>query len=294
MSLFDDIIITGNRAILKSYAKINLTLDITGKRDNGYHDVKMIMQTVNLFDLIIVDKRRSGISLKSNLPYIPTDEKNIAYKAALLFFEKSRIEGGASILIHKNIPVAAGLAGGSGNGGGVLCALNALHDYPFSEKEILDMSVNLGADVPYTIMCGTCLSEGIGEILTPLADVPKMTVLLVKPPINISTPEVYKEFDQADKISHPDTDKMLLAIQDGNVKGICENLSNVLETVTVKNNPVISGIKEKMIKNGAIGALMSGSGPTVFGIFEDERLAKKSADSFYKQYKEVYLCKTLN
>ena len=134
MSLFDDIVITGNRAILKSYAKINLTLDITGKRDNGYHDVKMIMQTVNLFDLIIVDKKRSGISLKSNLPYIPTDEKNIAYKAALLFFEKSGVEGGASILIHKNIPVAAGLAGGSGNGGGVLCALNALYGYPFSEK----------------------------------------------------------------------------------------------------------------------------------------------------------------
>lgn len=294
MSLFDDIIVTGNRAVLKSYAKINLTLDVTGKRDNGYHDVKMIMQTVNLFDLIIVDRRKQGISLKSNLPYIPTDEKNIAYKAALLFFEKSGIDGGASILIHKNIPVAAGLAGGSGNGGGVLCALNALYDFPFTEKEILDMSVTLGADVPYTIMCGTCLSEGIGEILTPLPDAPKMTVLLVKPPINISTPEVYKEFDEADEISHPDTDKMISAIENGDVKEISKSLSNVLEAVTVKNHPVISGIKQKMIKNGAIGALMSGSGPTVFGIFEDEKLAKKSADSFYKQYKEVYLCKTLN
>lgn len=294
MSLFDDIIITGNRAILKSYAKINLTLDITGKRDNGYHDVKMIMQTVNLFDLIIVDKKRGGISLKSNLSYLPTDEKNIAYKAALLFFEKSGIDGGASILIHKNIPVAAGLAGGSGNGGGVLCALNALYDFPFSEEEILKMTVVLGADVPYTIKCGTCLSEGIGEILTPLNDAPKMNILLVKPPINISTAEVYKEFDESTEISHPDTDKMILAIKNGDIKGISENLSNVLESVTVKNNPVISGIKEKMIKNGAIGALMSGSGPTVFGIFEDEKLAKASADSFYKQYKEVYICKTLN
>ena len=121
-----------------------------------------------------------------------------------------------------------------------------------------------------------------------------MTVLLVKPPINISTADVYREFDAIDEISHPDTDKMILAIENSDVKGICENLSNVLETVTVKNNPVISGIKEKMIKNGAINALMSGSGPTVFGIFEDEKLAKKSADSFYKQYREVYLCKTLN
>lgn len=294
MSLFDNIIIIGNRAVLKSYAKINLTLDITGRRDNGYHDVKMIMQTVNLFDLIIVDRKKQGISLKSNLSYIPTDEKNIAYKAALLFFEKSGIDGGVSILIHKNIPVAAGLAGGSGNGGGVLCALNALYGYPFSEKEILDMSVILGADVPYTIKCGTCLSEGIGEILTPLSDAPKMNILLVKPPLNISTAQVYKEFDASFGISHPDTDKMLLAINNGDIKSISQNLGNVLEAVTIKNHPVISGIKEKMIKNGAIGALMSGSGPTVFGIFEDEKLAKKSADSFYKQYKEVYICKTLN
>lgn len=292
MSLFDDIIIMGNRAVLKSYAKINLTLDITGKRENGYHDVKMIMQTLNLFDLIVVDKRKKGISVKSNLPYLPTDEKNIAYKAAQFFFEKSGILGGASVLVHKNIPVAAGLAGGSGNGGGVLCALNALYDFPFSKEEIIDMSVSLGADVPYTIMCGTALSEGIGEILTPLADVPKMTVLLVKPPINISTAEVYKEFDLQENIIHPDTDKMILAIKNGDVTKIAESLCNVLETVTVKNNPVILGIKEKMIKNGAIGALMSGSGPTVFGIFEDEKKAKASADSFYKQYKEVYLCNT--
>ncbi len=293
MSLFDDIVITGNRAVLKSYAKINLTLDITGKRENGYHDVSMIMQTVNLFDLIILDKRRSGIFLKSNLPYLPTDEKNIAYKAARLFFEKSGISGGVSILIHKNIPVSAGLAGGSGNGGGVLCGLNALYDFPFSESEILDMAVTLGADVPYTIKGGTYLAEGIGEVLTKLPEVPKMTVLLVKPPINISTADVYREFDLLNDVSHPDTDKMIEAIKNGDIRGISENLSNVLESVTIKNNPVISGIKEKMLKNGASGALMSGSGPTVFGIFEDEKQAKKSADSFFKQYKDVFLVKTI-
>lgn len=294
MNLFDDCVVMGNRAVIKSYAKINLTLDITGKRENGYHDVCMVMQTVNLFDLIIADKRKSGIFLKSNLEYLPTDERNIAYKAACLFFEKSGICGGVSIIIHKNIPVAAGLAGGSGNGGAVLCALNALYDFPLSREEILDMSVTLGADVPYCIMGGTALAEGIGEKLTRLPDCPKMTILLVKPPINVSTPEVYREFDALDEVLHPDTDSMILALKNGDILKISENLSNALESVTIKKHPVISGIKEKMIKNGAVAALMSGSGPTVFGIFDDEQKAKKSADSFYKQYREVYLCKTFN
>lgn len=294
MNFFDDLMVLGNRAVLKSYAKINLTLDIIGKRENGYHDVEMVMQTVNLFDLIIADKRKSGIFLKSNLEYLPTDERNIAYKAAKLFFEVTGICGGVSIIIHKNIPVAAGLAGGSGNGGAVLCALNALYDFPLSREEILDMAVSLGADVPFCIMGGTALAEGIGERLTKLPDCPKMTVLLVKPPLNISTPEAYREFDALSHASHPDTEAMLDAIKCGDVLKIAEKLSNSLEDVTEKKHPVISGIKEKMIKNGAVGALMSGSGPTVFGIFTDEKKAKKSADSFYKQFKEVYLCKTLN
>ena len=293
MSLFDECVVWGNRAMCRSYAKINLTLDVTGKRENGYHDVKMIMQTVNLFDLIIVDKRKNGISVKANLEYLPTDERNIAYKAAKLFFERSGIDAGVSIIMHKNIPVAAGLAGGSGNGGAVLVALNKLYDFPFTEEEIIDMSVILGADVPYCIMGGTALAEGIGEELSKLPDCPKLNILLVKPPINISTPEVYREYDALDIVNHPDTEAMICAIKDKNISNMCKNLSNTLEDVTVKNNPVISGIKEKMIKNGAKAALMSGSGPTVFGIFDSEADAKKSADSFYKQYKEVYVCKTI-
>lgn len=293
MSLFDECVVWGNRAMCRSYAKINLTLDVTGKRENGYHDVKMIMQTVNLFDLIIVDKRKNGISVKSNLEYLPTDERNIAYKAAKLFFEKSGIDAGVSIIMHKNIPVAAGLAGGSGNGGAVLVALNKLYDFPFTEEEIIDMSVTLGADVPYCIMGGTALAEGIGEELSKLPDCPKLNILLVKPPINISTPEVYREYDALEIVNHPDTEAMICAIKDKDISNICKNLSNTLEDVTIKNNPVISGIKEKMIKNGAKAALMSGSGPTVFGIFDSEADAKKSADSFYKQYKEVYVCKTI-
>lgn len=293
MSLFDECVVWGNRAMCRSYAKINLTLDVTGKRENGYHDVKMIMQTVNLFDLIIVDKRKNGISVKANLEYLPTDERNIAYKAAKLFFERSGIDSGVSIIMHKNIPVAAGLAGGSGNGGAVLVALNKLYDFPFTEEEIIDMSVILGADVPYCIMGGTALAEGIGEELSKLPDCPKLNILLVKPPINISTPEVYRAYDALEIVNHPDTEAMICAIKDKNISNMCKNLSNTLEDVTVKNNPVISGIKEKMIKNGAKAALMSGSGPTVFGIFDSEADAKKSADSFYKQYKEVYVCKTI-
>ena len=293
MSLFDECVIWGNRAMCRSYAKINLTLDVTGKRDNGYHDVKMIMQTVNLFDLIIEDKRKNGKSVKANLEYLPTDERNIAYKAAKLFFERSGIDAGVSIIMHKNIPVAAGLAGGSGNGGAVLVALNKLYDFPFTEEEIIDMSVILGADVPYCIMGGTALAEGIGEELSKLPDCPKLNILLVKPPINISTPEVYRAYDALEIVNHPDTEAMICAIKDKNISNMCKNLSNTLEDVTVKNNPVISGIKEKMIKNGAKAALMCGSGPTVFGIFDSEADAKKSADSFYKQYKEVYVCKTI-
>ena len=223
---------------------------------------------------------------------MPTDERNIAYKAARLFFDKSEIEGGASVTIHKNIPVAAGLAGGSGNAGAVLVALNKLYDFPFSEQEIIDMSVELGADVPYCIMGKTALAQGIGEKLSKLADCPKLNVLLVKPPISISTPQVYQEFDALENVNHPNTEAMIQAIEKKDIDKMCQNLSNVLEGVTIKNNPVILGIKEKMIKNGAKAALMSGSGPTVFGIFDSEAMAKKSADSFYKQYKEVFLCKT--
>lgn len=292
MNLFDNCIITGNRAIIKSYAKINLTLDITGKRSDGYHDIRTIMQTVNLFDLIIADKRKSGISIKTNLSYLPTDEKNLMYKATALFF--SSIKGGISIILHKNIPVAAGLAGGSGNAAAVLCALNALYDFPFSNEELADMSVSIGADVPYCLMGGTALAEGIGEKLTPLPDCPKLTLLLVKPSINISTPDIYREFDNSDKVIHPNTEAMLSAIEDGDILKIAENLSNTFESITEKKYPVISGIKEKMLKNGALAATMSGSGPTVFGLFDNIQKAKRSADSFHKQFREVFLCKTFN
>ncbi|MBQ8636481.1 MAG: 4-(cytidine 5'-diphospho)-2-C-methyl-D-erythritol kinase [Clostridia bacterium] len=278
----------------RSYAKINLTLDVLGRRANGYHDVKMIMQTTGLFDLLIVDKEPFGISVSTNLKYLPTGEKNIAWKAAAAFFEYCNIKGGAKILIHKNIPVAAGLAGGSGNAAAVLCALDKLYNTRLSDDELCKIGTKLGADVPYCILGGTQLAEGIGEQLTELGPMPKTTVLLVKPPISISTAQIYEAIDSCNDLKHPDTDAVLKAIKKGNVKVIAEKLSNVMEAVTEKENPVITNIKEMMMRDGALGAVMSGSGPTVYGLFDDDAKAKTSADNFFNLYKEVYLTRTYN
>lgn len=294
MRLYDDIVINGERAMARSYAKINLTLDVLGKRADGYHDVKMIMQTTGLFDLVVVDKTAGGISVTTNLKYLPTDEKNIAFKAAAVFFEHCGIKGGAKILIHKNIPVAAGLAGGSGNAAAVLCALDRLYNTNLSDAELCKIGSLLGADVPYCIMGGTQLAEGIGEVLTELTPLPKTTVLLVKPPINISTAKIYAEIDSCAKLNHPETDAVLNAIKTGDVKTVAQKLSNVMDAVTETENPVITDIKENMIRNGALGCAMSGSGPTVFGLFDNAAKAKDCADEFYKLYKEVYLTSTYN
>lgn len=292
--LAENTIIMGKRAITRSFAKINLTLDVLSRRENGYHDIKTIMQTVSLFDLIITDKTNRGISISTNLPYLPCNEKNIAYKAADAFFKATHILGGAKILIHKNIPVAAGLAGGSGNCAAVLTSLNMLYDNPLSKKELMEIGVSLGADVPYCFDGGTQLAEGIGEILSPLSDMPNAYILLVKPPINISTARIYEEIDNAPILNRPDTDGMIEALNNSNISDISDKLCNVMESVTAKIHPIIGGIKTKMLMNGAVNAIMSGSGPTVFGIFDDYEKAKKSADSFSYQFKDVFLTRVVN
>lgn len=292
--LSDDIVITGGRAMARSYAKINLTLDVLGKRSDGYHNVEMIMQTVSLFDLIVTDKTDGGISITTNLKYLPVNDKNIAYQAVNAFKSYTGIKGGAKIMIHKNIPVAAGLAGGSGNAAAVLCALNLLYNTNLSEAELCSIGAALGADVPYCIRGGTQLASGIGEILTPLADIKQTYILLVKPKINVSTKDIYSEIDSAQYTKHPDTEAMIKAVSEGDIKAVSENLCNVMENVTIKKYPQIGGIKRKLLLNGALGAVMSGSGPTVFGIFDDYLTAKKSADSFAYQYKDVFLVKTYN
>lgn len=292
--LSKDTIITGKRAISRSYAKINLTLDVLKKREDGYHEIKMIMQTVSLFDLIILDITESGISIATNLRYLPNNDRNIAYKAADAFFRESGIRGGAKIMIHKNIPVAAGLAGGSGNCAAVLSAMNMLYNNPFTDDELMRICSSLGADVPYCFSGGTQLAEGIGEILSPLPSIPDAYILLVKPPVNISTGSIYGEIDNALLQIRPDTDAMIDALSKKDIHAVSDNLCNVMESVTEKMHPMIGGIKKKMIMNGALGAVMSGSGPTVFGIFDDFIKAKKSADSFSLQFKDVFLTRTLN
>lgn len=292
--LSKDTVITGKRAISRSYAKINLTLDVLSKRENGYHDIKMIMQTVSLFDLIILDKTDNGISISTNLRYLPNNDKNIAYKAADAFFNKTGIQSGIKIMIHKNIPVAAGLAGGSGNCAAVLTAMNMLYNSPLTTEELIQIGSNLGADVPYCFNGGTQLAEGIGEILSPLSPMADAYILLVKPPVNVSTGAIYNEIDIAPIQLRPDTDAMINALSGGNINEIAANLCNVMESVTEKMYPIIGGIKKKMIMNGALGAVMSGSGPTVFGIFDDFNKAKNSADSFSLQFKDVFLTRTLN
>lgn len=293
MLISENMVIHDGRAIVKSYAKINLTLDVLGRMENGYHEIESIMQTINLFDLIIVDRTEHGIQIHTNLKFLPVNEKNIAYKAAALFFKRCRIRGGVKILIHKNIPVAAGLAGGSGNGAAVLAALNVLYNTFLPEEELLEMASELGADIPYCLTGGTMLAKGIGEKLSPMPALKKSIVLLAKPPINISTKTIYEYMDRVEITKRPDTEKMKQALANGDLPEISKNLCNVMELATIHTAPVIRGIKEKMMMNGALGAVMSGSGPTVFGFFDDYQKAKISHDSFSKLYKEVYLTYTL-
>lgn len=284
-----DIIITCDRAIARSYAKINLTLDVLSRREDGYHDVEMIMQTVSLFDLLLIDKADDGITVSTNLYFLPTNEKNIAYKAANLFFEHTGIHGGCKITIQKNTPVAAGLAGGSGNAAAVLKALDLLYNTNLSYEALCELGVQLGADVPYCINGGTALATGIGDVLTPLPKLPDCVILMVKPQINISTASIYNEIDNAMIYERPDNKKVIEALKSKDIKGIAAGMKNVMGSVTENMHPIVRGIRNKMIKNGALGAVMSGSGPTVFGIFPDYATAKRSHDSFAYQFREVFI-----
>lgn len=289
----NDIVITGTRAMARSYAKINLTLDVLNKRDDGYHNVEMIMQTVSLYDMVLVDKTASDISISTNLRFLPNNNKNIAYKAADEFFRYTGLNAGCKIMIHKNIPVAAGLAGGSGNAAAVLCSLDKLYNTGLSTKELEEIGVKLGADVPYCINGGTMLATGIGNVLTPLPKMPQCTILIVKPPISVSTGTIYEAIDNYEINNRPDNKSMIEALKCGNISSIAEKLSNVMGTVTEEIHPIIRGIRKKMMLNGALGSVMSGSGPTVFGIFPDYETAKKSHDSFYHQFRDVFIVSSL-
>lgn len=281
-----------DRLELKALGKINLGLDVLGRRENGYHDVRMVMQTVYLYDRIIMKKSKTpGIRLETNLYYLPVNENNLAYQAAQMLMDEFHIEEGVSIQLDKHIPVAAGMAGGSSNAAAVLFGMNRMFSLGLSQKELMERGVKLGADVPYCIMRGTVLAEGIGEILTPLSPMPKCYVLIAKPAISVSTKMVYEKLDSHEIEDHPDIDGILAGLKAGDLKKVAGSMDNVLERVTVDAYPVIDQIKKMMIKEGALNAMMSGSGPTVFGIFEEKATARKAADAIRdaRLTKQVYV-----
>lgn len=263
---------------LKALGKINLGLDILGQRENGYHDVRMVMQTVYLYDRVFLEKSKiPGIQLVTNLKYLPVNENNIAYKAADLLMSEYDIKEGVKITLDKHIPVAAGMAGGSSNAAAVLFGMNRMFELSLSEEELKQYGVRLGADVPYCIQRGTVLAEGIGEELTSLPPLPKCYVLIAKPPLSASTETVYEKYDALEQVEHPDIDGIIRGLEEADIHQIASCMGNVLEQVMIPEYPVIDRIKETMLEAGALGAMMSGSGPTVFGIFDQRSTAKKAA-----------------
>lgn len=265
-----------DKCIRKAYAKINLGLDVVGRLENGYHEVRMIMQTVGICDILTFQKVPSGITVTTDSGELPTDENNLIYKAAKLMMEEYRIPEGVSIHLEKHIPIAAGMAGGSTDAAATFLGMNQLFSCGASEEKLRELGVKVGADVPYCIMGGTALAEGIGEKLTKLSSPPFCYLVIAKPDIQVSTKYVYEHLDGEGVYHHPDIDGIIKALQAQNLKGIVDRLENVLENVTIKKHPIIREIKETMLKAGGEGSLMSGSGPTVFGIFTNEEKAKKA------------------
>ncbi len=278
---------------IKAYAKINIALDVVGKREDGYHLLKMIMQTVDLYDVIEITKIDSDIKLICNKPYVPIDERNLAYKAAKLFKETYNIEDGVSINLTKNIPVSAGMAGGSTDAAGVLKLMNRIFNINASDEELRALGLKLGADVPYCINGGTALCEVIGEKITQLKPFNDKIVVIVKPPFGVSTKEVYKDFDLSKVIFHPRTEDIIRAMENDDIHFVSNNMKNLLENVTLRKHRVILNIKESMRSYDALGTMMSGSGPTVFAFFDDMLKAQICYDEMKKKYKDVFLSRTI-
>ena len=282
---------------LKALAKINLGLDVLGRRENGYHDVRMVMQSVYLYDNVRLEAREEpGIELSSNLYYLPDDSGNIAYKAAQMMIEEFHLEGGVRITLDKHIPVAAGMAGGSSNAAAVLFGMNRLFGLELTRQELMERGVLLGADVPYCILRGTVLAEGIGEKLTVLPSIPKCAVLIAKSPVSVSTRVVYEALDSKEIVKHPDIDGLIRALEEGSLKTVAACMGNVLEDVTIPKYPVIREIKQEMLEAGALNAMMSGSGPTVFGLFENKIKARNAQERIRRKAlaKQVYVTNVHN
>ncbi|MGL5693263.1 MAG: 4-(cytidine 5'-diphospho)-2-C-methyl-D-erythritol kinase [Peptostreptococcaceae bacterium] len=280
-----------NSIELKSRAKINLSIDVLGKREDGYHLVEMIMQTIDLYDIIKIKEVQSyGVTVKSNSSDIPLDENNIVYKAAVLIKESFNIKKGVEIYIEKNIPIAAGMAGGSSNAAAVLVGLNELWSLKLSEQELKKFGFMLGADVPYCITGKAALAQGVGEELTNIKGLPDdISILICKPELFVSTKEVYEGLDLENLQKRPDNEYLIKCLECKDIKSLSENMVNVLETVTVKKHTEIEDIEKIMNENKALGSMMSGSGPTVFGLYNNKEDALKGKMELLKKYKQVYV-----
>ena len=288
---------SNNDISLKALAKINLGLDVVRRREDGYHEVRMIMQTIQLYDRLDIKRTQEpGIQIQTNLSFLPVYENNLIYKAAKLLMDEFSITDGVSVKLDKRIPVAAGMAGGSTDAAAMLIGVNRLFSLGLTKRQLMERGVQIGADVPYCIMRGTALAEGIGEALSPLPPMVKCPVLIAKPSISVSTKFVYQNLKLDDTTIHPDIDRLIDDIKAKNLHDIAAHMGNVLETVTIPNYPVIDEIKKHMLSNGAVGAMMSGSGPTVFGLFDDEDTAKKAYKAMRSSHlaRQVYLTSVYN
>lgn len=286
-----------DRVVTKAYAKINLGLDVLRRRPDGYHEVKMIMQTVDLYDVLLVSKKEEDtITISTQNEDLPVNEDNLIYKAAKLMKEVYGFPGGIHVELVKNIPIAAGMAGGSTDAAAAMRAINTLFELNRPLKELESHAVKIGADVPYCIQGGTVLSEGIGELLTDLPDAPQCILLIAKPDIMVSTKYVYENLNLPGITNHPDIDAMVQAIKKGDAQAMLEPMDNVLATVTEEKYGIIKEIKQTMVRNGAIKAMMSGSGPTVFGIFETMVQAATAFDAIKEKgmARDIFISKFVN
>lgn len=278
---------------IKAYSKVNIALDVIGKREDGYHLLKMIMQTVNIYDELTFKKGEEGIHITSNKDFVPTDDKNLVYKAIDLFCDTYDIKREVEVHIEKNIPVEAGMAGGSTDAAATLRAMRDLYRPDIGNDELRLLGVKLGADVPYCIEGGTALCEGIGEVITPLKSFRDKLMVVVKPNFGVSTVKTYKSFNLNDVKKHPKIDNLIEAMSKDDIQYVSDNMMNLLELVTIKEHKEIKDIKEFMCREGALGAMMSGSGPTVFSFFNDIDKANHCADKLRDKYKEVFVTKTI-
>lgn len=282
-----------NEINLKANGKINLSLDVLRKRDDGYHEVQMIMQSINLHDEVCIEIIDDGIYVSCNKPWVPSGSDNIAYKAAELLMKRYKIKKGVNIKIIKNIPVSAGLAGGSTDAAAVIKGINKLFSLNLDQKELMELGKTIGADVPFCIKGGTMLSEGIGELLTPVKPFSNVNILLVKPKISVSTAWVYKNLDINNISERPNIQSILDAIDKRDIGYVANSMKNVLETVTIKKYGVIEEIKQELLELGALGSMMSGSGPTVFGIFENKEKAHFAYEKIQNTRRECIMTETL-